>query len=553
MFKQKEATKLELCCPNCGKPIAGKPRTNVTRYLFKQSRCQCLKPDVFINEGSDGDNLLQALPNNANEIGNKQIDQVREISPEASALSNLPDYYQVLSLIGEGGMGTVYKVLDTRLDKVFAVKVLRPQLVADKNALERFKQESQAASSLNHANLAAVYTYDVGKHGAPYIVMDYCEGENLAEVLKHGKCIDVPSAIDLFIEIAEALEHAHEKGVIHRDIKPTNIIIEQRNGTKIPKLVDFGIAKILPREGVNTQGLTQTGDIFGSPLYMSPEQCLGNELDARSDIYTMGCVMYECLCGKPPFSGGNPIKTILKHINDKPAELGKVSTQQKVPDDLQYIIMRCLEKQSENRYQTMSALKNDLMLLSEHKPLKRVKSTNNEKSNSFKQIVLPVLAMVVFLYVIAGPLLKSFIMDPALAPGDIVSHDPGAVAIPSTGLVNPDSDAIKLDSLSYSYFNAGQYDKAIPLLEFGVKAFRESGKRDSYLADQLQHIGKCYKMLGKYDKAAPYYDEAVTIYSKWGNYKGSLVPECIRDYAEVLRKLNRADEANRLEDNWNIR
>lgn len=552
MFKQKEATNLELICSGCGKPIASKARSNVTRYLFKQSRCQCLKPDILIKQSSESDNLLQALPSNSNEIQDKNIKLDGEKKSEYSVLSNLPDHYEVLSLIGEGGMGTVYKVRDKLLDTVFAIKVLRPELVEDKNALERFKQEAQAASSLTHANLAAVYTCDIGKHGAPYIVMDYCEGENLADLIKKEQCIDVPSAIDLFIDIVDALEHAHDKGVIHRDIKPTNIIIEQRTGTKIPKLVDFGIAKILPREGINTQGLTQTGDIFGSPLYMSPEQCLGNELDARSDVYTMGCVMYECLCGKPPFKSVNPIKTILKHINDKPVALKKAATQQEIPDDLQYIIMRCLEKQSANRYPTMSSLKSDLILLSEHKAIKRVKTAYKEKSASAKQIVLLVLSIVVITQLIASSMLQALVSYPKQSHINTIA-EPRAPVVKSSQLVDPDADALKLDHLSYSYFKAGQYDKAIPLLEFSAKAFRESSKPDTLLADQLQHLGKCYKMLGQYDKAIPYYKEAYEIYRKYGIYKGGLMPECIRDYAEVLRITNKPDLATRLEQQWKIK
>src|SRR5262249_40478791 len=148
------------------------------------------------------------------------------------------------------------------------------------------------------------YNFGVGRRGDPYIVMDCLDGDNLAKIIEKEGCIDVPRAIDFFIQIAEALAHAHAKGVIHRDIKPTNIIVERnQESIEIAKIVDFGIAKVTPVEGAQSAGLTLTGEVFGTPSYMSPEQCLGKKLDARSDIYSFGCVMYEALSGKLPFPG----------------------------------------------------------------------------------------------------------------------------------------------------------------------------------------------------------------------------------------------------------
>ncbi len=553
MFKQKQAKNLELICASCGKPIASKARTNVTRYLFKQSRCQCISPSLNNEPANDSHSLLLADANTAQQNPEQHFQPAIEDKAEYSVVDNIPDYYQVLSLIGEGGMGTIYKVLDTRLNKNFAIKVLRLQLIKDKTALERFKQEAHAASTLNHPNLATIYSYDIGKHNAPFIVMDYCEGDNLAQIIEKEQCIDVPTAIDLFIDIADALEHAHDKGVIHRDVKPTNIVIEQRNGAIIPKLVDFGIAKLLPREGLHTQSLTTTGDIFGSPLYMSPEQGLGSDLDARSDIYTMGCVMYECLSGKPPFKGINPIKTILMHINEKPPELRALVTQQEIPSDLQYIVMRCLEKKAADRYQTMNALKSDLNSFVEGRSIKRVKVARQENSTTIKQLIA-FAAVVILLYELsANSMLQALVNHSKPDKPNVIFTSPNSNITPTKVSVNPDADALSMDGLSYSYFMAGQYDKAIPLLEFAEKAFRQSKKPDTLLADQLQHLGKCYKMLGQYDKAIPYYQEAYDIYCKYGIYKGGLMPECIVDYADVLRKTGKPDLANNIEQRWNIK
>jgi serine/threonine-protein kinase len=141
--------------------------------------------------------------------------------------ANLPDFYTVLSLVGEGGMGAVFRVSDQRLGKEFAVKILRPQLVQDRGALRRFEQEAQAARGLTHANLAAIYDYGIGKQGAPYLVMDYLDGRSLDSIIEEEKSLAIPRAIDLFVQIAEAVGHAHNKGVIHRDVKPSNILVEQ--------------------------------------------------------------------------------------------------------------------------------------------------------------------------------------------------------------------------------------------------------------------------------------------------------------------------------------
>jgi len=163
------------------------------------------------------------------------------------------------------------------------------------------------------------------------MVMDYLDGECLAQVISREGFLDVERSLEIFLSVAEALEHAHWKGVIHRDLKPSNFIpTKTENGSDFAKIVDFGIAKILPTGDQLTQQLTQTGETFGSPFYMSPEQCKGDQLDFRSDIYSFGCVMFETLTGKPPFSGQNPVKTILKHLT-------------KTPPELTNFVLRCIE------------------------------------------------------------------------------------------------------------------------------------------------------------------------------------------------------------------
>lgn len=211
---------------------------------------------------------------------NKQDPPWRAVMTNENDLSReagLDERYDVLSCVGEGGMGSVYKVMDKVLNKVFAVKVLRSELAKDKNIATRFKQEVLAASRLTHVNLASVYSSGESRNGAPFLVMDYLEGASLEQILAKDGHLEPTRAIGIFIEICEALEHAHSKGVIHRDLKPGNILIVDED--ERVKIVDFGIAKVLPRAGLDTLKLTSGEEVLGSPIYMSPEQCQGDKLD----------------------------------------------------------------------------------------------------------------------------------------------------------------------------------------------------------------------------------------------------------------------------------
>lgn len=273
---------------------------------------------------------------------------------------DLGERYEVLEVIGYGGMGTVHRARDKVLGKEFAIKVLKDELAADESAIKRFEQEASAASDLTHANMLAVYGHGKTSAGSHYIVMDLLEGESLAQLLKREGSLDANRMINISIQICHALAHAHMKGLVHRDLKPSNImLVKSGSSVELVKVLDFGIAKLMPGQKRETLNLTQTGEIFGSPAYMSPEQCLGCSQDARSDIYSLGCMMYEMIAGRPPLAGKNPIQTVAKHLNEEPQDLGKVAPH-KFPRGLEATIMRCLEKDAEQRYQSMDHLAVDL-------------------------------------------------------------------------------------------------------------------------------------------------------------------------------------------------
>jgi serine/threonine protein kinase/tetratricopeptide (TPR) repeat protein len=272
--------------------------------------------------------------------------------------------YEIIETIGEGGMGTVYRARDNVLNKDFAVKVLRNDLAADEAAIRRFEQEAVIASGFTHVNILSVYGHGRTIDGAPYIVMDFLEGESLGQILSREGRLEPFRAINICMQICEALAHAHMQGLIHRDLKPSNImLINNKQSTDMVKVLDFGIAKVMPSANRETQNLTQTGELFGSPSYMSPEQCLGCNLDIRSDVYSLGCLMYEMLTGKPPFAGKNPIQTVVKHLNEEAPPLSKAASKLNAPAGLESIIMRCLEKDAELRYQSMDQLRLDLHLI----------------------------------------------------------------------------------------------------------------------------------------------------------------------------------------------
>ncbi|MDP3508958.1 MAG: protein kinase [Candidatus Melainabacteria bacterium] len=273
----------------------------------------------------------------------------------------LNDRYRVLSEVGRGGMSIVYKGLHEMMDRTVAIKMLQTQHVTDQLSIKRFQQEAQAASHLQHPHVITVYDCGVVATGQPYIVMDFLEGQSLSDVVKAENYIAYQRAIPIFISATEALEHAHQKGVIHRDLKSSNIMLVEVEGRRdFVKVVDFGIAKLTTASGKTPQNLTQTGEIFGSPIYMSPEQCLGLNLDSRSDIYSMGAVLYETLTGFPPLMSDTIYATMKMHVSQMPEPFNKVRPDLRIPEQLERITFKALAKKPEQRYQTMQEMRDAL-------------------------------------------------------------------------------------------------------------------------------------------------------------------------------------------------
>lgn len=270
--------------------------------------------------------------------------------------------YEVLELLGEGGMSAVYRCLHRSLNQIVAVKVLHIDRVSNRKNLQRFEQEAKATFALNHPNLIRLLDYSVNEEELPYIVMEYVPGRTLSDVLIEDGRLSPKDFVSIFSQICEGLAYAHSKNIIHRDLKPSNIMLNaNQDGSFDVKIVDFGIAKLTHG---NDQQLTRTGDVFGSPLYMSPEQCTGQEPDHRSDLYSMGCAMYEALTGDPPFRGDNAMQTMFMHAGQSvPPPKVKLANDPKVKS-LVDITLCLLNKSPDDRIQTATEVR-DLLLASQ--------------------------------------------------------------------------------------------------------------------------------------------------------------------------------------------
>ncbi len=285
--------------------------------------------------------------------------------------------YEFLGTIGSGGMGVIYKARQTVLDKLVAIKMLHPHLVST-TAFRRFQVEGKAVGMLQHPYIINVHDLSITEAGQPYMVMDFVQGLPLSQVIERDGPLSVDRFLRIFDQICDAVAHAHNRGVLHRDLKPSNIMLTRREGQEEVRIMDFGIAKLIDADdGPNgSNQLTKTGDTIGSPLYMSPEQTRGGKTDNRSDLYSLGCVMYEALTGAPPFSGTTSIETMMMHLNEKPVSLSQSLLGQKsFAPDLEAMVARLLEKNPDLRYQSMEELRAAIGRLQSGKALDRFTDT----------------------------------------------------------------------------------------------------------------------------------------------------------------------------------
>lgn len=266
--------------------------------------------------------------------------------------------YEILEELGKGGMGEVYRVKDQTLEEEMALKIIKPEIAAHQGTIERFKNELKIARKIAHKHVCKMYDLHQ-ENETPYITMEYVKGEDLKNLIRVKGRLTQEEAIVIAGQVCEGLTGAHELGVIHRDLKPQNIMIDEKGNAKI---MDFGIAR-----SIEAQGVTQSGMMIGTPDYMSPEQAEGEEADQRSDIYALGVILYEMVTGSVPFKGETAFSVALKHKSALPTEPKKLNPE--ISDDLSRLILICMEKDRERRYQTAEALLDDLRNIQEGLPL----------------------------------------------------------------------------------------------------------------------------------------------------------------------------------------
>ena len=267
--------------------------------------------------------------------------------------------YEIVKRIGEGGMGLVYEGLHKDIDKRVAVKVLRDDLSNRPDVLERFKQEAKSASRIGHKNIVDVFDFGETVYGASYIVMEFLDGEDLANLLSRDAVVDLNRAADIVTQCCAALGAAHDKHIVHRDMKPENIFLTKGDDFRdFVKIVDFGIAKMsdIETEGAPGRKLTKTGMIFGTPEYMSPEQAAGKAFDHRVDVYALGVILYECLAGRVPFVGDSFMGILTQHLFETPPVISEVNPSAYTTVEMNHVIDRALAKDPDDRYQTMAEL-----------------------------------------------------------------------------------------------------------------------------------------------------------------------------------------------------
>ncbi|MFZ2054648.1 MAG: serine/threonine-protein kinase [Candidatus Aminicenantales bacterium] len=319
----------------------------------KCPKCHSANPD---NQRFCGDCGTQLSPS---EEGSPSVTQTLETSVGRLEIGCcFAERYKILEELGKGGMGEVYRARDEKLDEEIALKVLKPEIAADKQTIERFKNELKFSRKIAHRHVCKMY--DLNEEGeTPFITMEYVKGKNLKSLIGEKAGLKEREVIEMAKQVCEGLAEAHELGVVHRDLKPQNIMIDEKGNAKI---MDFGIARSLEAPGV-----TKAGVMIGTPDYISPEQAEGSPADHRSDIYSLGIILYEMAAGCIPFKGDTAFSLALKHKNQLPQDPRKVNAR--ISEKLSRLILICMEKNRERRYQNTKELLADLRNIEDGFPL----------------------------------------------------------------------------------------------------------------------------------------------------------------------------------------
>jgi tetratricopeptide (TPR) repeat protein len=447
-----------------------------------------------------------------------QEDLKRELHSEANSANllevELPEAlnskYELLEFIGEGAMGSVYKIKHRLLGKIDAIKFLHGHGQFNEQALKRFRQEALLASQLSHPNLVVVKDFGVAGE-KPYLIMDCVIGKTLSAQLAEGGGLSPERFVAVFTQVCSGLSHAHAAGVVHRDLKPSNILVEQE-ASPIAKIIDFGIAKSV-QDAENRQDLTQTGAIVGSPLYMSPEQCIGRPADKLSDIYSLGLTMYESVVGRPPLEGTNVLETVHLRLSQKPKSFAELGIS--YPAHLEKLIFSCLEHDPAKRPQSADQL---VRALCEPNP----SLLTTGKKSIDRAVYLAGVAIIVAVFV------AWFIKyEPAVV---VRTADSTAAAIQPDGSLE---SAVKLREAGQDAVNAGRFIEAERFLGQALTTF-ERHKQLQWQASTLDVLGQLHQRQGHFGQARNTMKRAADLWrlaygesSPYTAYGNSRLAECL--------------------------
>jgi serine/threonine protein kinase/Flp pilus assembly protein TadD len=366
---------------------------------------------------------------------------------ELTTGSTFAGRYQIIEELGKGGMGRVYRVLDKELKEEVALKLIKPEIAKDQKTIERFKNELRIARKISHRNVGRMYEL-MEEGGTHFISMEYVPGQDLRGLIRQTGQLTIGKAIAIAKEICEGLGEAHHQGVIHRDLKPSNIIIDKNGNARI---LDFGIAR-----SVEGKGITDAGMMIGTPEYMSPEQVEGKEIDQRSDVYSLGIILYEMVTGRVPFEGDTPFTVGVKHKSETPQNPKEINTQ--IPDDLNSVILRCLEKDKSKRYQSADEVRSELENIEKGIPRtdrempKRKPITSKEITVTFgfKKLFYPALVLIslAIIIVVIWQILPQ--KEPVFSP----SEKPSIAVLPFEDLSQQKDQGYLCNGFSESIINA---------------------------------------------------------------------------------------------------
>jgi len=378
----------------------------------KCPKCQSDNPDKKKFCGECG---TQLIPSEEISAPTETLQAAKE---ELTTGSTFAGRYQIIEELGKGGMGKVYKALDTEIREKIALKLLNPEISSDRETIERFRNELKLARKIAHRNVCKMY--DLGEEkGTRYISMEYVAGEDLKRFIRKVGQIPIPRTISIAKQVCEGLEEAHRLGVVHRDLKPQNIMVDEGGNARI---MDFGIAR-----SIRGKGITGAGVMIGTPEYMSPEQAEVKEVDQRSDIYSLGIILYEMVTGQVPFEGETPLGIAMKHKSEAPRHPNELNAQ--IPEDLSRLILKCLEKDKDKRYQSTGEVHSQLeniekgiptaeRIVPKEKPL-----TTREITVTLRLKKLFIPALIVAAIAVVGIVIWQLLpqREPALATPDIPS------------------------------------------------------------------------------------------------------------------------------------